>query len=59
MKIFELDWSKEFRADTAILDGELVVTDHLGRTMFVDLMKQRKLARYFLPSIWYRSMEKT
>lgn len=38
---------KEVHADAAILDGELVVTDHLGRTMFADLLKQRELARYF------------
>jgi bifunctional non-homologous end joining protein LigD len=47
MKTFEAALVKEVHVDTAILDGELVVTDHLGRTMFADLMKQRKLARYF------------
>jgi len=30
-----------------ILDGELVVVDHLGRSVFADLMQRRHLARYF------------
>jgi bifunctional non-homologous end joining protein LigD len=34
-------------ADTAILDGELGVTDHLGRTMFASLMKRHHQIRYF------------
>ena len=38
---------KEVNADTAILDGELVVVDHLGRSVFSDLMQRRHLARYF------------
>ncbi len=37
----------EVNAESAVLDGELVVTDHLGRTIFSDMMKRRKLARYF------------
>src|SRR5687767_946113 len=38
---------KEVHADAAILDGELAVTDHMGRTIFADLMQRRNLARYF------------
>jgi len=38
---------KEVNADSAVLDGELVVTDHLGRTVFAHLMQRRKLARFF------------
>ncbi|HEU4500530.1 MAG TPA: hypothetical protein VFR82_02675 [Nitrospira sp.] len=38
---------KEVHAETAILDGELGVTDHMGRTVFADLMQRRNLARYF------------
>jgi len=34
-------------AESAILDGELVVIDHLGRSVFADLMQRRHLARYF------------
>jgi ATP-dependent DNA ligase len=32
---------KKVNADTAILDGELGVTDHLGRTVFASLMKRQ------------------
>lgn len=38
---------KEVHAETAILDGELAVTHHHGRTVFADLMHRRNLARYF------------
>ena len=38
---------KEVHASAAILDGELAVTDHMGRTVFADLMQRRYLARYF------------
>jgi bifunctional non-homologous end joining protein LigD len=38
---------KEVHAEAAILDGELAVTDHMGRTIFADLMQRRRLARYF------------
>ena len=38
---------KEVHASAAILDGELAVTDHMGRTVFADLMQRRNLARYF------------
>jgi bifunctional non-homologous end joining protein LigD len=38
---------KEVNAETAILDGELVVVDHLGRSVFADMMQRRHLARYF------------
>ena len=38
---------KEGNAETALLDGELVVIDHLGRSVFADLMQRRHLARYF------------
>src|SRR5215217_7984013 len=38
---------KEVTAESAVLDGELVVTDHMGRTIFADMMKRRKLARFF------------
>lgn len=29
------------------MDGELVVVDHLGRSVFADMMQRRRLARYF------------
>ena len=35
---------KEVHASAAILDGELAVTDHMGRTIFADLMRRRNLA---------------
>ena len=38
---------KEVNAETAILDGELVVTEHMGRTVFADMMQRRHPARYF------------
>ena len=38
---------KEVNAETAILDGELAVADHLGRSVFADMMQRRHLARYF------------
>jgi bifunctional non-homologous end joining protein LigD len=38
---------KEVNAETALVDGELVVVDHLGRSVFGDLMQRRYLARYF------------
>ena len=38
---------KEVNADSAILDGELCVPDHLGRSLFADMMKRRNHARYF------------
>jgi len=38
---------KEVNADTAVLDGELVVVDHLGRSVFADMMQRRHPARYF------------
>ncbi|MEM4409880.1 MAG: RNA ligase family protein [Candidatus Caldarchaeum sp.] len=39
--------AREINAETAILDGELAVTDHLGRTVFADIMKRRQQALYF------------
>jgi hypothetical protein len=41
---------KEVNANAAILDDELTVTDHMGRTIFADLIKRRHLARYFAPT---------
>jgi bifunctional non-homologous end joining protein LigD len=39
---------KEVKARTAILDGELVVTDEVGRTVFASMMKRERLhVRYF------------
>lgn len=38
---------KEVHAEMAILDGELVVVDHLGRSVFADMMQRRRAARYF------------
>jgi bifunctional non-homologous end joining protein LigD len=38
---------KEVRADATILDGELAVVDHLGRSVFADMMQRRHAARYF------------
>jgi bifunctional non-homologous end joining protein LigD len=34
-------------AESAILDGELCVTDHVGRSIFAEMMKRRNQARYF------------
>lgn len=39
--------AKDMNAETAILDGELAVPDHLGRTVFAAMMKRRHEARYF------------
>jgi bifunctional non-homologous end joining protein LigD len=38
---------KEVHAESAILDGELVVVDHLGRSVFAGMMQRRHQARYF------------
>jgi|SRR5689334_903212 len=38
---------KEVHAEAAILDGELAVTDHLGRSIFAAMMQRRHLVRYF------------
>jgi bifunctional non-homologous end joining protein LigD len=38
---------KEVNAESALLDGELVVTDPLGRSIFADMMTKRRLARFF------------
>jgi bifunctional non-homologous end joining protein LigD len=44
---------KEVNAESAFLDGELVVTDHLGRSIFSDMMTKRRLARFFaLDLLW-------
>jgi bifunctional non-homologous end joining protein LigD len=39
--------AREVNVETAILDGELAVPDHLGRTVFAAMMKRRHEARYF------------
>jgi ATP-dependent DNA ligase len=38
---------KEVNAESALLDGELVVTDHLWRSVFADMMTKRRLVRFF------------
>jgi hypothetical protein len=38
---------KEVNAETAILDGEHAMVDHLGRSVFAAIMQRRHLARYF------------
>jgi bifunctional non-homologous end joining protein LigD len=38
---------RQVTADSAILDGELVVTDHQGRLVFAHMMQRRRQARYF------------
>ena len=38
---------KELRLDSAILDGELVATDGMGRSVFAALMQRSKTIRYF------------
>jgi bifunctional non-homologous end joining protein LigD len=49
---------KEINADTAILDGELGVTDHLGRTVFAFLMKRHHQIRYFaFDLLWLNGMD--
>jgi len=37
---------QEVNAETAILDGELLVVDHLGRSVFADMVQGRHPARY-------------
>src|SRR5690349_13417010 len=37
---------KEVNGEAAILDGELVVTDALGRSIFADMMQRRHPARF-------------
>jgi bifunctional non-homologous end joining protein LigD len=39
--------AREVNAETAILDGELAVPDHHGRTVFASMMKRRHEARFF------------
>jgi bifunctional non-homologous end joining protein LigD len=34
-------------AESVVLDGDLVVTDHQGRSVFAYMMQRRKPARYF------------
>ena len=38
--------AKAVNAETAIVDGELVVIDHLGRSVFADMMQRRRPARF-------------
>ena len=38
---------KELRLESAILDGELVATDGMGRSVFAGLMQRSKMIRYF------------
>jgi bifunctional non-homologous end joining protein LigD len=38
---------KELNVESAILDGELVATDEVGRTVFAALMRRSQPARYF------------
>ena len=38
---------REVNAEMAVLDGELAVPDHTGRTVFPAIMKRRHQARYF------------
>jgi bifunctional non-homologous end joining protein LigD len=38
---------REVNAEMAVLDGELAVPDHTGRTVFSAIMKRRHQARYF------------
>ena len=39
--------TREVNVEMAVLDGELAVPDHLGRTVFADIMNRRTQARYF------------
>ena len=39
--------AKEVNGEVVILDEELVVTDHLGRSNFAAMMTRRKQVRYF------------
>ena len=49
---------KEVRVDNAILDGELVATDHLGRTLFAALMQGSQQARYFcFDLLWLNGLD--
>jgi len=38
---------KDVNAESVILDGELVVTDHLGRSIFADMMQRKRPVRYY------------
>jgi len=39
--------AREVNAEMAVLDGELAVPDHTGRTVLSDIIKRRHQARYF------------
>src|SRR5215831_14573859 len=47
LKVLAAALAREVNAETAILDGELGVPDHLGRTVFAAMMRRRREARYF------------
>jgi bifunctional non-homologous end joining protein LigD len=49
---------REVNAEVAVLDGELAVPDHTGRTVFAAMMKHRQQARYYAFDLLYL-MEKT
>jgi bifunctional non-homologous end joining protein LigD len=49
---------KELHVDSAILDGELVATDGMGRTVFAALMQRSRLVRYFaFDLLWFNGTD--
>jgi bifunctional non-homologous end joining protein LigD len=49
--------AREVNAEAAILDGELAVPDHHGRTVFASMMKRRHEARFFAFDLLYLNGE--
>jgi bifunctional non-homologous end joining protein LigD len=48
---------REVNAEVAVLDGELAVPDHTGRTVFAAMMKHRQQARYYAFDLLYLNGE--
>jgi bifunctional non-homologous end joining protein LigD len=48
---------REVNAEVAVLDGELAVPDHTGRTVFASMMKHRQQARFYAFDLLYLNGE--
>jgi bifunctional non-homologous end joining protein LigD len=48
---------REVNAEVAVLDGELAVPDHTGRTVFAAMMKHRHQARFYAFDLLYLNGE--
>jgi bifunctional non-homologous end joining protein LigD len=48
---------REVNAEVAVLDGELAVPDHTGRTVFAAMMKHRQQARFYAFDLLYLNGE--